>query len=82
MCKVKSSSLCSDAIVFTTDGQTDGQTDRLSTNVLEFRADKMSPRNLGFQINISMRYTRIDKTDIPSMRIHTVGYEFKRNYKN
>ena len=30
--------------------------------------DRMSPRNLGSQINISMRYTRIDKTNIPSMR--------------
>ena len=44
-------SLLSDAIVITTDGQTD-----------------MSPRNLGSQINIYMRPTRIDKTNIPSMR--------------
>ena len=36
------SSLCSDAIVFTTDGQTDGRTDRHSSNVLEFWADQMS----------------------------------------
>ena len=36
--------------------------------ILEFRADQMYPRNLGSQINISMRPTRIDKTNIPSMR--------------
>ena len=45
------SALRSDAIVFTTD--------RHSSNVLEFRADQMSTKNLGSQINIS---TRIDKT--------------------
>ena len=39
-------------------GRTDGQTD----------IAQMSPRNLGYQINISGRYTRIDKTKIPSMR--------------
>ena len=44
------------------------RTDRHSSNVLEFRADQMSPRKLGSQINISMRPTRIDKTNIPSMR--------------
>ena len=44
--------------------KTDGRTDRHSSNVLEFRADQMSPRNLGYQINISMRPTRIDKTNI------------------
>ena len=40
-----------------------GRTDRHSSNVLEFRADQMSPRNLGGQINISMRPTRIDKKE-------------------
>ena len=62
-----SSSLRSDAIVFTTDGHTDGRTDRYSSNVLEFHADQMSSRNLGSQINISRRPTRIDKTNIPSI---------------
>ena len=42
--------------------------DRHSSNVLEFRADQMSPKNLGSQINIFMRYTRINKSNIPSMR--------------
>ena len=59
------SSLRLDAIVITTDGRTD----RHSSNVLEFRADRMSPRNVGSQINISMRPTGIDKTNIPSMRL-------------
>ena len=45
-----------------------GRTDRHSSNVLELRADQMSPRYLGSQINVSMRPTRIDKTNIPSMR--------------
>ena len=54
------SSLRSDAIAITTDGRTD----RHSSNVLEFRADQISPRNLGSQINISMRPTRIDKTNM------------------
>ena len=58
------SSLRSDAIVITTDGRTY----RHSSKVLEFRADQMSPRNLGSRINFSMRPTRIDKTNIPSMR--------------
>ena len=58
------SSLRSEAIVITTDGRTD----RHSSNVLEFRADQMSPRKLGSQINISMLYKRIDKTNISSMR--------------
>ena len=57
------SSLRSGAIVITTDGRTD----RHSSNVLKFRADQMSPRNLGSQINISMRPRRIDKTNIASM---------------
>ena len=35
----------------------------------EFRADQMSPRNLGSQINISMCYTRIDKINISSMKV-------------
>ena len=56
--------LRSDAIVITTYGRTD----RPNSNVLEFRADQMSPTNLGSQINISRCYTRIDKTNIPSMR--------------
>ena len=56
------SSLRSDAIVITTDERTD----RHSSNVLEF--DQMSTRNLGSQINISMRPTRIDKINIPSIR--------------
>ena len=46
----------SDAIVITTDGRTD----RRLSNVLEFCADQMSARNLGSQINISMRPTRVD----------------------
>ena len=66
------SSLCSDVIVFTTDGhtdgRTDGRTDRNSSNVLEFCADQMSSGNIGSQIIISMCYKRIDKTNIPSMR--------------
>ena len=62
------SSLCSDAIVFTKDGHTDGRTDRHSSNVSEFRADQMSPRNIGSQIIISRCYKRIDKTNIPSLR--------------
>ena len=49
-----------DAIVITTDVRTD----RHSSIVLVFRADQMSPWNLGSQINISMRPTRIDKTNI------------------
>ena len=57
-------SLRSDAIVITRDGQTD----RHSLNVIEFRADHISPGNLESQINISRCYTRIDKTNIPSMR--------------
>ena len=36
----------SDAIVITTDEQTDGWIDKHSSNVLEFRADQMSPWNL------------------------------------
>ena len=56
--------LRSDAIVFTSDGRKD----RHSSNVLELRADQMSLRYLGSQINISMRPTRIDKTNIPSAR--------------
>ena len=56
------SSLRSDAIVITTDGRTD----RYNSNVIEFRADQMSPRNLGSKINISRFYTRIDKSNIQS----------------
>ena len=41
--------LRSDVIVITTDGRTD----RHRSNVLEFHADQMSPRNLGSQIHIS-----------------------------
>ena len=55
------SSLRSDAIVITTDGQIDSK-------LLEFRADQMSPRNQGSQINISKRPTRIDKSNIPAMK--------------
>ena len=51
-----------------TDTRTDGRTDRHSSNVLEFSADQMSPRNIGFQIIISRCYKRIDKTNIPSLR--------------
>ena len=58
------SSLCSYGIVITTDERTD----RHSSNVLEFRADQMSPSYLGSQINISNRPTRINKTNISSMR--------------
>ena len=43
------SSLRSDAIVTTADGRRD----RHCSNVLEFRADQMSPRNVGSQIIIS-----------------------------
>ena len=45
--------LRSNAIVITTDGQTDGGIDRISSNVLEFRDDQMSPRN---PFNISRCY--------------------------
>ena len=62
------STLRSDTIVSTTDGQADGGTGRHSSNVLEFRAVQMSSRNLGSTINISRCYTRIDNTNIPSMR--------------
>ena len=62
-------SLRSDAVVITTDVRTDGRTDRHRSHILQFRADQMSISNLGFQINISMCYTRIDKTNIPSMRV-------------
>ena len=58
------SSLRSDAMVITTDERTG----RHSSNASEFRGGQMSPRNLGSQSNISMRYARIDKTNIPSMR--------------
>ena len=52
-----------------TDGRTDGRTNRHSSNVLEFCADQMSPRNIGSQIIIISRcYKRIDKTNIPSLR--------------
>ena len=44
--------------MITTDELTDGRTDRHSSNVLEFRADQISPRNLGSKINISRLYTR------------------------
>ena len=54
--------LRSDAIVITTDYR------QIDSNVLEFRADQMSPRRLESQLNISMHPTRIDKTNIPSMR--------------
>ena len=58
------SSLRSDTIVITTDGRTD----RHTSNVLEFCADQMSPRNLWCQINISKCYTCIDKTNIHSVK--------------
>ena len=58
------SSLCLDAIVVTADGRTD----RHSSNVLEFRADQMSSRNIGSQIIISWGYKLIGKFNIPSMR--------------
>ena len=48
--------------------RTDGLTDRHSSNVLEFCADQMSPRNIRSQIIISMCYKRIDKTNLLSMR--------------
>ena len=51
-----------------THGRTDGQTDRHSSNVLEFCAYQMSPRNIGSQIIISRCYKRIDKTNLPSLR--------------
>ena len=53
--EVRSSSR-SEAIVITTNGRTD----RHSSNVLEFRADQMSPRILWSQINISRCYASID----------------------
>ena len=34
----------------------------------KFRADQMSPRNIGSQIIISGCYKRIDKTNIPSLK--------------
>ena len=53
-------------------GRTAGRPDRHSSNVLEFCADQMSPRNIWSQIIISiiisMCYKRIDKTNIPSLR--------------
>ena len=61
------SALRSDAIVITTHSRTEGRTDRHISNILEFRADQISPINIGSQINISMHPTRIDKTNIPSM---------------
>ena len=51
-----------------TDGRTDERTDRHSSNVVEFGADQMSPRNIGSQITICRCYKRIDKTNIPSLR--------------
>ena len=45
-----------------------GRTDRHSSNILEFCADQMSPRNIGSQIIISRCYKRFDKTNIPSLR--------------
>ena len=53
----------SDVIVITTDGRTD----RHSSNVLEFRADQMSPGNIRSQINISMCPTCTDKTNITNI---------------
>ena len=44
------------------------RTYRHSSNLLEFRADQMHRRNLRSQINIYECYTRIDKTNIPTMR--------------
>ena len=61
------SSLLSDAIVITTEGRTYQH----SSNVLKFRADQMSPSNLGSQIDISRCHTRIDKINIRSMRRYT-----------
>ena len=60
-------SLCAKFQVRSRLPQTDGPTDRHSLNVLEFRADQISPRNLGSQTNISRYFTRIDKTNIQSM---------------
>ena len=48
--------------------QSDGRTDRHSSNVLEFCADQMSPKNIGSQIIISRCYNRIDKINIHSLR--------------
>ena len=48
-------------------GRMDERTDRHKSNILEFRADQMSPRNLGSQINFSMRPTRDDKTNTLSI---------------
>ena len=52
-------------------------TQRHSSNVVEFRADQMSPRNLEFQIIIFMYYTRIDKTNL----IYEEGYNYIIRYK-
>ena len=48
--------------------QTHGRTDRHSSNVLEFCADQISPKNIGSQIIISRCYKSIDKTNRPSLR--------------
>ena len=53
--------------------QTDGRTDRHSSNVLEFCADQMSPRNIWSKIIISRCYKRIDEINIPSLRrVHSL----------
>ena len=48
--------------------QTDGRTDRHSSNVLEVCADQMSPGNIGSQIIISRCYKSINEINIPSLR--------------
>ena len=65
--------------MFTTDGHTDGRTDRHSSNVLEFCGDQMSPSNIGSQIIISRCYKRIDKTNIPALRRVYKNSEVKRS---
>ena len=57
------STLRSNAIVITTYGRSE----RHSSNVIEFRADQMSPTNLRSYINISRYPAWIDKTNIPSI---------------
>ena len=71
------SSLRSHAIVITTNERTD----RHSSNVLEFRADPMSPRNKGSQMNISMRTTHIDKTSFFSKYWYLRRHEQKTTAK-
>ena len=65
------------------DRRDDGRSDRHSLDVLQFCADQMSPRKLEFQIIISSCYSRIDITNIPSMRVTTYKLSnFFLDYQN